>query len=247
MLRQMLMVHPRLWRVARHSGRRLFKKDERELALLRNLVPGDQLAIDVGANTGVYCEELVRFANSVVAIEANPTLAAHLEWMFEGKIRVIAAAASNVAGSVTLRIPDDPRLGGLASVAADNFMAAGHSVTVPAITLDSLRLENVGFIKIDVEGHEASVLEGARGLLMSNRPNILVEAEERHTPGAVAKVCSILAEAKYVGFMLRAGVLRSVSEFDPARDQCLDGISIAELNQGRVPPSYVNNFIFLPL
>ena len=46
--------------------------------------------------------------------------------------------------------------------------------------LDDLALGDVGFVKIDVEGHELAVLRGAAETLQRNRPPLLVEAEERH-------------------------------------------------------------------
>jgi FkbM family methyltransferase len=45
---------------------------------------------------------------------------------------------------------------------------------IPAITVDSLRL-SPSFIKIDVEGHEREVLEGAKETLLRSRPALLVE------------------------------------------------------------------------
>ena len=46
--------------------------------------------------------------------------------------------------------------------------------------IDLERFSNVGFIKIDVEGHEHAVLEGATKTIKRNMPNLLVEMEEKH-------------------------------------------------------------------
>jgi FkbM family methyltransferase len=43
------------------------------------------------------------------------------------------------------------------------------------ITLDSLNIENVSFIKIDVEGSERKVLDGAINTIIKNLPTILIE------------------------------------------------------------------------
>jgi FkbM family methyltransferase len=246
MLKTLLKAHPALWRVARRARQRLAGAVEREMALLPHLAPADRVAVDVGGNAGAYSEQLVRLARSVVTLEANPALATHLEWMFEGRIRVIAAAASDAPGEVVLRIPKDPSFNGLATVAPENPLGDSVEVRIPAVTLDSLDLRDVGFIKIDVEGHEAAVLAGARELLARDRPNLLLEAEERHRPGAVARVRALLEPMGYVGFMLRDGVLASIEGFDPAVHQSLATTSAEELNRGHVPAGYVNNFIFLP-
>lgn len=246
MLKSLLKAHPALWRFARRTRQRMAGAVEREMALLPHLTPSDRVAVDVGGNAGAYSEQLVGLARAVVTLEANPALAKHLEWMFEGRIKVIAAAASDAPGEVVLRIPKDPSFNGLATVAPDNPLGDSIEVRVPAVTLDSLDLKDVGFIKIDVEGHEAAVLAGARNLLARDRPNLLLEAEERHRPGAVAQVRAILEPLGYVGFMLRDGVLASVGSFDPSVHQSMQTTSAEALNRGHVPAGYVNNFIFLP-
>src|SRR4051812_10646594 len=105
MMKAPLRTHPALWRGARSLRRALGKGVEREMALLPHLVPRDRTAVDVGGNTGIYCEQLVKLASKVVVLEANPTIARHLDWMFEGRIEVVAAAASATGGEVVLRIP----------------------------------------------------------------------------------------------------------------------------------------------
>jgi hypothetical protein len=50
--------------------------------------------------------------------------------------------------------------------------------TVDIQSLDSFQLKNVDFIKVDVEGFEADVLEGAEETIKRCKPLILVEAFE---------------------------------------------------------------------
>ena len=48
--------------------------------------------------------------------------------------------------------------------------------------LDSIKFENkIGFIKIDVEGHELEVIEGALKTIKENKPVLLIEIEEKHS------------------------------------------------------------------
>ena len=66
---------------------------------------------------------------------------------------------------------------------------------MPVKRLDDQHLDNVGLIKIDVEGHELAVLHGAADTLTRNRPAVVVEAEERHHPNAVAEITELLTES----------------------------------------------------
>ena len=53
--------------------------------------------------------------------------------------------------------------------------AQNGEVEISCVTLDSLNLGQVGFVKVDVEGMETEVLEGAVGLIASSRPVIACE------------------------------------------------------------------------
>ena len=55
------------------------------------------------------------------------------------------------------------------------------SIDVPKKTLDSFQLTNINFIKMDVEGHEKEVLEGAvQTIINNNYPKILFESWDEH-------------------------------------------------------------------
>lgn len=58
--------------------------------------------------------------------------------------------------------------------------------------LDDIIKDDVGFIKIDVEGHELAVLKGATSLINRCRPVLLVECEERHSPGGTERLFKFL-------------------------------------------------------
>jgi len=97
-------------------------------------------------------------------------------------------------------------------------------------------------IKIDVEGHELAVLEGAQTLLLKDHPSLMIEAEERHRPGTVREISSYLANFGYLGFFLVGRRLRPIAEFDVARYQNAGSISLSEVLPGYV---YANNFVFV--
>lgn len=47
--------------------------------------------------------------------------------------------------------------------------------TIPVITLDSLKINNISVMKIDVEGHELNALKGAIKTIQRSRPVIVIE------------------------------------------------------------------------
>lgn len=132
------------------------------------------LIIDCGAYTGdtalVYLKRLGGEAR-VIALEPNPANFARL---------VATVMAEGLAGRVTPLPLAAGRGPGTARIAADGAHAdprarlteAGHAVAVAALD-DLLRQgPRPGFLKIDVEGHEPDLLEGARGLLAAHRPGL---------------------------------------------------------------------------
>jgi FkbM family methyltransferase len=97
------------------------------------------------------------------------------------------------------------------------------------------------FLKIDVEGHELAVLQGARRTLEAHQPTILVECEARHRPdGDVRPVFDFLESFGYTGSFFQRDRRRPLKEFDPATHQSLGP------NDDRLPDGYVNNFAFEP-
>ncbi len=78
---------------------------------------------------------------------------------------------------------------------------ASADMTIEVDRLDdiaaSLDLTDVGFIEIDVEGHEAEVLRGAKDVLTRHRPVIAMEAFFAGKPELGTEVTSILTAAGY--------------------------------------------------
>lgn len=246
-LKKVIKRYPKLFFFARLLKQKWFGKSELELDILPLLVDRQRTAVDVGAHSGLYSQALLKLTPHVVAIEAIPELAAGLRRLLPS-LEVINAAASDTAGRITLAIPEGQP--GLSSVAHLQFNGATaiQKIDVDAITLDSLfadRQDAIGFIKIDVEGHELAVLNGASNVIQKHRPILLIEAEERHSPGTVAALLTFFENRKYQGFFID-GILKSLSEFAPSVHQSLADIDIGALDRGEHRGLYVNNFIFLP-
>jgi FkbM family methyltransferase len=92
-----------------------------------------------------------------------------------------------------------------------------HAVAV--ITIDSLGLSDVTHMKVDAEGFEQEVLEGARATLRLCRPVLSLELEERHRAGATRDVPALLAALGYETRFWLDGAMRPLAAFDPATMQ----------------------------
>lgn len=225
-------------------------RHEVEMSLLALLCDRERISVDVGAAGGSYAVTLSRLSKSCIAFEPRPSAAAELMEMssYVGlPIRVEAVALSDEAGDAHLRmLVDDPGRSTIedANMLADEDGSRVNALRVPTRRLDDYGLRDVGFIKIDAEGHELSVLKGAVSILRSERPALLIEAEERHRPNAVADVHTFLTGLDYCGFFLVEGDLAPMSRFEASVHQ--NPANIGGWKSGWVRSGlYINNFIYV--
>ncbi len=213
---------------------------EPELKELPGLVPKDKGAIDVGGSVGTYTFHLSRLAKSVTTFEPNPTLHWRFPKMALANARLERVALSDHPGKATLRVPVSTRDHGRASLEdhlkATQPDAAEYEVEIR--TLDSYNFNDIGFVKIDTEGHEEAILRGAVGLIARCHPTFLIEIEEVHNPGGLMRVNTFFAGHGYNCFFFDSGQRRPLSDFDQARDQPLHPQADGTY------PRYINNFIF---
>jgi hypothetical protein len=114
--------------------------------------------------------------------------------------------------------------------------------------LDNVYRGQVGFVKIDVEGHELAVLHGARETIRRCQPRLLVEIEERHSIGGVLRTAAFLDTLGYRGHYVNGRRLEPIEGFsaDTLQQRAnLPNVMVPIRESRRLAP-YVNNFIFLP-
>ena len=141
-----------------------------EVHCWRRVLREGDLFVDIGANIGVYSIWAIELGASVVAVEADPEAAGMLRENlrlngYEQCARVVEAAVADRPG--TMRFTTD--LGVENHLVLDDA-ATGPLREVPVTTLDSLLGDrSAAGAKIDVEGAEALVLQGARHTLAEGR------------------------------------------------------------------------------
>src|SRR5438876_11406302 len=223
------------------------KSAERELSYLGKVVSPDAITVDVGANCGLYTRRLARLSRQVHAFEPSQQMARLLRRTSARNVSVHEIALSDHDGDAELFIPqgDDGLVYGLASLEARADPSARIvSAHVPIARLDAVIDQDVAFVKIDVEGHELNVLNGAVELLERCQPVFLVEAEDRHRADATRSVFEFFRGKSYRGFFLEGDDVIAVNEFRPESLQDTDAL---EPDGGRkAGRCYVNNFFFFP-
>ncbi len=151
--------------------------------------PGD-LILDVGGHHGSYAlfyQQLVGPKGKVITYEASPYIFAYLkkrllDFNVTNVLAKEKAVSSTINEKLMMKVYQD--IGPACCTVEPVLMYEGRMpgktemVEVETETLDELittEYSPVKFIKIDVEGHESAVFEGAKQLLLTQRPIVIFE------------------------------------------------------------------------
>ena len=128
--------------------------------------------IDVGAATGMYASHFAEHSKSVICFEAVKPVYEQLEKIKQKHNNIIThnVAVSNFEGTSGFYV-DDKRL----SNSGFQNLVDGPLINVDTVTIDSMKLNDVGFIKVDVEGVELDVLVGGADTILEYKPTCMVE------------------------------------------------------------------------
>lgn len=163
-------------------------------ALLDTYMTGGRVFFDVGANWGylsLYAATLPGYAGPIHAFEPVPSAHRDLvravdELGLGARIVCHEMALSDRTGEGRMIIPDAVNTG-WAKVVEASVVETG-CFPVRTVRLDDLTLPDPDFIKIDAEGHERRILEGATAVLRRARPHVILEnwLEHRDLPATLA-------------------------------------------------------------
>ncbi|MDQ3271054.1 MAG: FkbM family methyltransferase [Pseudomonadota bacterium] len=224
-----------------------------ELRAIREALRHGGVALDVGANKGSYLYSMARWAGTspVVAFEPQSRLASYLTHACRRSglrnVTIENLALSNQQGELKLFVPGDSHSPGASLEASIADKTACHTETVSVTTLDAYAAEKlhapVRVIKIDVEGHEMAVLQGALALIRRDRPLLVVECEARHLPAGktVRDFITLVTSLGYSATLAMPGIGElQAAQFDEALHQKQAGERFWDAKD------YYNNFIFRP-
>jgi len=161
-----------------------------DYAALQPYLSQRRTAVDVGAHVGYWSRRLAADFEFVVAYEAEPVHAAcHARNIANPNVMLHEIALSDHAGTVNFVTT-------ILNSGMSHVSDSGDAI--PCETLDSYNLDHVDLIKIDVEGHELAVLQGAAQTILQNRPVIFIEILN-HTPAYLRnRIDQLFAQWNYV-------------------------------------------------
>lgn len=225
----------------RYRSYKYMKYKDLEMGLLQFLCSPAKVSIDIGANLGLYTYYIAQYSSKVYAFEPNPYPYRILQHVIDKNVELEQAAISDTSGKAEL-VVHRTRKGWSCNGASLAHRKTGdyQNVEVPCYRLDDLDLGRIGFIKIDTEGHEMSVLSGALKTIETHRPNLYIEIEYSHLQEENPGIFTLFKDLDYDCFFLLDGVLTNISRFSNR----VDFKNIAKLAETNY--RYIKDFIFLP-
>lgn len=197
-----------------HRWKAITRQHHTELVpILKPLIPRDGVVIDVGAHAGQFTKLFAALApqGRVYAFEpsayARSILAPMLRAKALGNVALVPLGLSDCESEAVLSTPikASGSLGfGVAHLGEGIDARAQHRETVKLTTLDFFavreKIEQLDFVKVDVEGWEGAVLRGARETLARFRPALLLELVANHLTRAGDEPRALFSSLQALGY-----------------------------------------------
>jgi FkbM family methyltransferase len=178
-----------LWVPTTWDAQIISRHEPHVLRILHTIIRPGATVYDIGANVGLFSVRFARWIGTggwLYAIEPNPIciafLRANLEPLRIRNFTILPVAVSDRRSDCRFVLNYGSSLIGVGGDSAVR-VKPGHQIRVEAESLDTLiakfDLRRPDFIKVDVEGAEASVVAGMMETLKKNRPTLMIELHGR--------------------------------------------------------------------
>lgn len=213
----------------RRLQRSIKRNDEQEINLVKKFIKSGTDSIDVGVYRGVYSYEMSKYSEKVHSFEPNPIIFKYINKnlkKFIKNIHLYNFALSNQNKTINLKIPirnsnsnkeifEEYYEMGKATIHNENNFENYENFEIQTKTIDELSFDNkISFIKIDVEGHELEVIEGAKNTIKKDKPILLVEIEKQYTKKEVAESINFINSLGYKSYFFNKKDLKSTTELN---------------------------------
>ena len=213
----------------RRLQRSIKRNDEQEINLVKKFIKSGTDSIDVGVYRGVYSYEMSKYSEKVHSFEPNPIIFKYINKnlkKFIKNIHLYNFALSNQNKTINLKIPirnsnsnkeifEEYYEMGKATIHNENNFENYENFEIQTKKIDELSFDNkISFIKIDVEGHELEVIEGAKNTIKRDKPVLLVEIEKQYTKKEVAESINFINSLGYKSYYFNKKDLKSTTELN---------------------------------
>ena len=213
----------------RRLQRSIKRNDEHEINLVKKFIKSGTDSIDVGVYRGVYSYEMSKYSEKVHSFEPNPIIFKYINKnlkKFIKNIHLYNFALSNQNKTMNLKIPirnsnsnkeifEEYYEMGKATIHNENNFENYENFEIQTKKIDELNFDNkISFIKIDVEGHELEVIEGAKNTIKRDKPVLLVEIEKQYTKKEVAESINFINSLGYKSYFFNKKDLKSTTELN---------------------------------
>ncbi len=239
LLKQLIeIIIPRKYHLqVRFIWQKLSKKIDPEMLFVEKILTNKRGFVDIGANVGIYTYYFSKKFSAINAFEPLEDITYRIRSLNRDNIRVHHNALSNKKGELKFYIPIINGLEVPPLASLEKKKKPYKEKIIDVLTLDDFNLKNVDLIKIDVEGHEYFVIEGAIKTIKKNKPIIICEIEKRHSLTSLDKITKLLKKLNYEGIFLSKNKINSINAFKYNIHQ-KPFLNDVENKQ------YINNFIF---
>ncbi|MGE4064194.1 MAG: FkbM family methyltransferase [Rhodospirillaceae bacterium] len=201
----LLSTPPGRWAFSRAYALYKEKLEAGAVDTLRVLVPAGSTVVDIGANIGFFTRRFAKWVGGeglVIALEPEPRNFADLRDLLREdgtlpRVRLLETAAAEFTGRGQLKLnpihPGDHRLTG-----------DGAGIDVEVRRLDDILSERkwpkVALVKVDVQGAEERVLDGAEQTLGRIRPAWFVEVDDDHLRAMGSSAAALVRRFAGLGY-----------------------------------------------
>ena len=206
-LKLILLLSPSSYKLNLYFWINYFHENkEEELYELTSLISRNGNAIDIGCNKGLYSYALSKQKkiSKIYSFEPNKIITKALCDYKSKKIKIYNYALSNNNKKKKLIIPfyKNYELDGWATLENNIYLKPAFKkfkkITINTKKLDIFNFKKVSFVKIDVEGHELKLLNGAKKFFRSNKPDCLIEAKKENLLKVKKFFKNLNVEYKYI-------------------------------------------------
>jgi FkbM family methyltransferase len=192
-----IICHPRAFKVA-YEAQIADPEQSAEFRSFLSYCSDSMLLYDIGAHFGIFSLAAAQFGGRAIAVDASPAAAQMMENQARlnkcsDRVQILRAAVSDANSAIAMLD---------SGVFSDGYFKAtwrrpkSELTQVQAVTIDQMALQfgPPTHIKVDVEGHEAAVLRGARATVRRFSPILFLELHNEMVAVAGDNPCDTLNE-----------------------------------------------------